>query len=43
MATITIDTSKLSARLDYYESGFYGISITYEGKVTEENNPYDKI
>jgi len=33
MATITIDTDKLDAELDYYTSGWYGISITYEGKV----------
>ena len=36
MAAITIDTDKLSATLDYYESGFYGISIMYEGKVIKK-------
>lgn len=36
MATITIDTDKLSAALDYYESGFYGISIMYEGKIIKK-------
>lgn len=36
MATITIDTDKLSAYLDYYENGFYGINITYEGKVIKK-------
>ena len=36
MATITIDTDKLSASLDYYESVFYGISIMYEGKVIKK-------
>lgn len=36
MAIITIDTDKLRASLDYYESGFYGISITYEGKVIKK-------
>ena len=36
MPTITIDTDKLSASLDYYESGFYGVSITYEGKVIKK-------
>ena len=36
MATMIIDTNKLSAGLDYYESGFYGISITYEGKVIKK-------
>lgn len=33
---MTIDTNKLSARLDYCENGFYGISITYEGKVIKK-------
>lgn len=33
MARITIDTDKLDANLDYYENGWYGVSITYEGKV----------
>jgi len=36
MAIITIDTDKLNANLDYYESGWYGISITYEGKVIKK-------
>lgn len=36
MAIITIDTNKLGAYLDYYESGFYGINITYEGKVIKK-------
>ncbi len=33
MATITIDTDKLNADVDYYDNGWYGISIKYEGKV----------
>lgn len=36
MAKILIDTDKLSASLDYYESGWFGISITYEGKVIKK-------
>jgi len=36
MATITIDTDKLNAKLDYYENGWYGVSITYEGKVIKK-------
>ena len=36
MATITIDTDKLSASLDYYENGWYGISIYHEGKVIKK-------
>lgn len=36
MATITIDTDKLNAELDYYEGGWYGISIKYEGKVIKK-------
>ena len=37
MAAITIDTDKLSATLDYYESGFYGISIMYEENQNSAN------
>ena len=36
MATIEIDTDKLDADVDYYENGWYGISITYEGKVIKK-------
>lgn len=36
MATITIDTDKLNASLSYYENGWYGIEITYEGKVIKK-------
>ena len=36
MAKIEIDTDKLSADLDYYENGWFGISITYEGKVLKK-------
>ena len=36
MAKIEIDSDKLSASLDYYESGFYGISIMYEGKILKK-------
>lgn len=36
MATITIDTDKLNAKLDYYTNGWYGVSITYEGKVIKK-------
>ena len=33
MATIEIDTDKLDADVDYYENGWFGISIKYKGKV----------
>ena len=36
MATITIDTDKLDANLDYYEGGWFGISIYYEGKLIKK-------
>ncbi len=36
MAIITIDTDKLNAKLDYYVNGWYGVSITYEGKVIKK-------
>lgn len=36
MATITIDTDKLNAELDYYVNGWYGVNITYEGKVIKK-------
>lgn len=36
MAIITIDTDKLDANLDYYDRGWYGVSITYEGKVIKK-------
>lgn len=36
MAIITIDTDKLDANLDYWENGWFGISITYEGKVIKK-------
>lgn len=36
MANIVIDIDKLDASLDYYEGGWYGISIEYEGKVIKK-------
>lgn len=36
MAKITIDTDKLNASLSYYENGWYGIEITYEGKIIKK-------
>lgn len=36
MATIIIDTDKLDASLSYYEHGYYGIKITYEGKIIKK-------
>jgi len=36
MAIITIDTDDLNADVDYYENGWFGISITYEGKVIKK-------
>lgn len=33
MAKIEIDTDKLTAELDYYDGGWYGISILYDGKL----------
>lgn len=36
MATITIDTDKLDANLNYYTDGWYGISIIYKGKVIKK-------
>lgn len=35
MATITINTDKLDATLDYHDR-YYGISIMYEGKVIKK-------
>ena len=35
MAKIIIDTDKLDATLDYHDF-YYGISITYEGKVIKK-------
>lgn len=36
MATITIDTDKLDADVDYFDNGWFGISIKYEGKVIKK-------
>lgn len=36
MATITIDTDNLDAYVDYYENGWYGISIYYKGKLIKK-------
>ena len=36
MATITINTDELNAYIVYHENGFYGINITYEGKVIKK-------
>lgn len=36
MARITIDTDKLDADLDYYDNGWFGISIIYEGKIIKK-------
>jgi hypothetical protein len=33
MTTITIDTDKLDAELNYYVNGWYSIDIRYEGKL----------
>ena len=36
MATITIDPDDLNASIDYYENGWFGISIYYKGKVIKK-------
>lgn len=36
MAIIEIDTDKLNADIDYYENGWFGISIYYKGKVIKK-------
>ena len=36
MAMITIDTDKLDADVDYFDNGWFGISITYEGKTIKK-------
>ena len=36
MATITIDTDKLDADIDYYDNGQFGISIYYKGKLIKK-------
>ena len=36
MAIITIDTDKLSADIDYYDHGWFGISIYYKGKLIKK-------
>lgn len=36
MATITIDTDKLDADLDYYDNGWFGISIYYKGELIKK-------
>lgn len=36
MATITIDTDKLDANIDYHDHGWFGISIYYKGKLIKK-------
>lgn len=36
MAIITIDTDKLNAYVDYYENGYFGISIYYKGELIKK-------
>ena len=36
MATITIDTDKLNADIDYYDNGWFSISIYYKGKLIKK-------
>lgn len=36
MATITIDTDDLNADVDYYENGWFGISIYYKDKLIKK-------
>lgn len=36
MKVITIDTDKLNADLDYYDHGWFGISIYYKGKLIKK-------
>lgn len=36
MAKMLIDTDKLNVELDYCTNGWYGVSITYEGKVIKK-------
>ena len=36
MATIEIDTNKLDADVDYYDDGWFGVSIYYKGKLIKK-------
>ena len=36
MTTITIDTNKLDADIDYYDNGWFGISIYYKDKLIKK-------